>query len=69
LAALKEKLDELNASFDDRLAKATDEVVHEAQTIEKRLENLQGKKLLPTSSWATSSSSKKVRQLAANIPF
>ena len=42
LTAVKAKLDELNASFDDRQAKATDQVVHEAQTTEKRLENLQG---------------------------
>ena len=42
LAALDAELTELNASFDDRLAAATDEVVREAKAIEQRLENLQG---------------------------
>jgi DNA-directed RNA polymerase subunit beta' len=42
LAALETQFAELNASFDDRLAAATDEVVREAKAIEQRLENLSG---------------------------
>ncbi len=42
LAALEGQLAELNATFDDRLAVATDEVVREAKSIEQRLENLSG---------------------------
>ncbi len=42
VAALEAKLAELNASFDDRLAAATDEVVREAKAIEQRLDNLSG---------------------------
>ncbi|MFW6068913.1 MAG: DNA-directed RNA polymerase subunit beta', partial [Chloroflexota bacterium] len=42
LAELQEKLNELNDSFDDRLSKATDEVVQEAKSTERRLDNLQG---------------------------
>lgn len=38
---LEAEIAELNASFDDRLASATDKVVKEAKTIEQRLENLQ----------------------------
>jgi DNA-directed RNA polymerase subunit beta' len=39
--ALESSVAELNESFDDRLAAATDEVVRQAKTIEQRLENLQ----------------------------
>ncbi len=42
LAALEGQLTELNATFDDRLAVATDDVVREAKSIEQRLENLSG---------------------------
>ncbi len=42
LAALEAQLTELNASFDDRLAVATDDVVREAKNIEQRLENMSG---------------------------
>ncbi|MCB9420633.1 MAG: DNA-directed RNA polymerase subunit beta' [Ardenticatenaceae bacterium] len=42
LAALESQLVELNATFDDRLGAATDDVVREAKSIEKRLENLSG---------------------------
>ena len=42
LAALESQLVELNATFDDRLSAATDDVVREAKTIEQRLENLSG---------------------------
>jgi len=42
LVDLREKLAELNASFDDRLAAATDEVVREAKVMEQRLENMVG---------------------------
>ena len=42
IAELEAQLDELNATFDDRLAAATDEVVQEAKNIEQRLENLKG---------------------------
>ena len=42
LAELQANLENLNASFDDRLAAATDEVVREAKLIEQRLENLRG---------------------------
>jgi DNA-directed RNA polymerase subunit beta' len=44
LRDLEEKLVELNASFDDRLVEATDEVVRDAKVVEKRLENLMGGK-------------------------
>jgi len=40
VGGLEEKLSEFNASFDDRLAEATDEVVREAKKMEQRLENL-----------------------------
>ncbi|PID84719.1 MAG: DNA-directed RNA polymerase subunit beta' [Chloroflexi bacterium] len=40
LQELENKLAELNASFDDRLAEITDEVVRDAKTTEQRLENL-----------------------------
>ncbi|MCA9932601.1 MAG: DNA-directed RNA polymerase subunit beta', partial [Anaerolineales bacterium] len=42
LVDLREKLAGLNASFDDRLATATDEVVREAKVMEQRLENMLG---------------------------
>ncbi|MCP4427943.1 MAG: DNA-directed RNA polymerase subunit beta', partial [Chloroflexi bacterium] len=42
VAALEAKLAELNATFDDRLAAATDDVVREAKAVEQRLENLSG---------------------------
>jgi DNA-directed RNA polymerase subunit beta' len=42
IAELEAELEELNATFDDRLAAATDEVVQEAKNIEQRLENLKG---------------------------
>ena len=42
IAELEAQLDEINATFDDRLAAATDEVVQEAKNIEQRLENLKG---------------------------
>lgn len=42
LTELEDGLVELNASFDDRLSNATDEVVREAKNMEQRLENLMG---------------------------
>jgi DNA-directed RNA polymerase subunit beta' len=42
LQELELELEELNETFDDRLAAATDESINEAQTIQRRLENLQG---------------------------
>ncbi len=42
LAELEAAIAALNASFDDRLAAATDEVVREAKAVEQRMENLQG---------------------------
>ena len=42
LATMESQLAELNATFDDRLAIATDDVVREAKSIEQRLENLSG---------------------------
>jgi len=40
LADLEAQLAELNATFDDRLAEITDEVVREAKMMEQRLENM-----------------------------
>ncbi|MCP4361294.1 MAG: DNA-directed RNA polymerase subunit beta' [Chloroflexi bacterium] len=40
LAELESQLLELNETFDDRLAAATDDVVREAKSVEQRLENL-----------------------------
>lgn len=42
VTGLQENLVELNASFDDRLSAATDEVVREAKQMEQRLHNLMG---------------------------
>ncbi len=42
LADLRTQLENLNASFDDRLSAVTDEVVREAKVMEQRLENLLG---------------------------
>ncbi len=42
LNELREKLTELNETKDERLAKATDDVVQEAKNTERRLDNLQG---------------------------
>ena len=42
LKELQQKLNDLNESFDDRLSKATDEVVQEAKNTERRVDNLQG---------------------------
>ncbi|MFQ5397981.1 MAG: DNA-directed RNA polymerase subunit beta' [Anaerolineae bacterium] len=42
LEALELQLAELNETFDDRLAAATDEVVREAKVVEQRLENMMG---------------------------
>ena len=39
---LRAQLEQLNASFDDRLSAATDEVVREAKVMEQRLKNLMG---------------------------
>lgn len=44
LTDLEAKLMELNATFDDRLATATDEVVREAKVVEQRLKNLKDAK-------------------------
>ncbi|MGW8318881.1 MAG: DNA-directed RNA polymerase subunit beta' [Candidatus Promineifilaceae bacterium] len=40
LAELEAELENLNESYDERLSAATDEVVHQAQQVEQRLENL-----------------------------
>lgn len=42
LGGLEGKLADLNATFDERLSVATDEVVREAKAIEQRLSNLKG---------------------------
>ncbi len=42
LLNLEMELEELNGTFDDRLANATDESINEAQAVQRRLENLQG---------------------------
>ena len=42
IATLEEELDELNITFDDRLAAETDAFMKEAQLIQTRFENLQG---------------------------
>ncbi len=42
MTELRTQLEELNASFDDRLSTVTDEVVREAKVMEQRLENLLG---------------------------
>lgn len=42
LQELETRLQEQNESFDERLAAATDAVVNEAQSVERRLENLKG---------------------------
>ncbi|MBK8906116.1 MAG: DNA-directed RNA polymerase subunit beta' [Anaerolineaceae bacterium] len=42
LRELEARLQSLNESFDDRLSEATDEVVKEAQSVERRLDNLKG---------------------------
>ncbi|MFN2124546.1 MAG: DNA-directed RNA polymerase subunit beta', partial [Candidatus Promineifilaceae bacterium] len=42
IAALEEELEELNITFDDRLAAETDAFMKEAQLVQTRLENLQG---------------------------
>lgn len=42
LRELEARLQSLNDSFEDRLSEATDEVVKEAQAVERRLENLKG---------------------------
>ncbi|MCP4417528.1 MAG: DNA-directed RNA polymerase subunit beta' [Chloroflexi bacterium] len=42
LGELEARLQTLNDSFDDRITAATDEVVSEAQSVERRLENLKG---------------------------
>ena len=42
LIDLEVQVEELNETFDDRLAEATDESVDEAQAIQQRLDNLQG---------------------------
>ncbi|MFN2138814.1 MAG: DNA-directed RNA polymerase subunit beta' [Candidatus Promineifilaceae bacterium] len=44
LAALEEQLEELNLTFDDRLGAETDAFMKEAQSVQTRLENLQGSK-------------------------
>ncbi|HSH04330.1 MAG TPA: DNA-directed RNA polymerase subunit beta' [Anaerolineae bacterium] len=42
LNTLKAELAELNDVFDDKLSQTTDELVHDAQVVEQRLENLMG---------------------------
>ncbi len=42
VAALDAQLEELNSTFDDRLSAETDAFMKEAQTVQTRLENLQG---------------------------
>jgi DNA-directed RNA polymerase subunit beta' len=42
LLGLEVQLEELNETFDDRLAVSTDESINEAQATQRRLENLQG---------------------------
>ena len=42
LQELEARLKEQNDSFDERISAATDEVVNEAQAVERRLENLKG---------------------------
>ncbi|MEM7331571.1 MAG: DNA-directed RNA polymerase subunit beta' [Chloroflexota bacterium] len=44
IGAVEAKLTELNATFDDRLAAITDEVIREAKAAEQKIENLRGEK-------------------------